>query len=68
MGDVRVGEEGDVGDRVIADEEVVLRKMLFHNFQGGPTAVAFGRKQRGALGCVRAMPQRLPGGCRCFAD
>ena len=40
VGDVRVGEECDVGDGVLADEKIMLAQMCFHDFERGPTAVA----------------------------
>ena len=40
MRNMRVGEEGDVGDAVIVDEKIFLRKVIFHDFQRGPAAVA----------------------------
>lgn len=46
MRDVGVGEEGDVGDGVIADEEVVIRQVSFHHSQRGPAAVAAGGENR----------------------
>jgi hypothetical protein len=39
MGYMRVGEEGDIGDGVITDEEIVFRQMSFHHFERGPAAV-----------------------------
>jgi len=46
VGHVGVGEEGNVGDGVVADEEVVLREMTFHHFQRSPAAVAAGGENR----------------------
>ena len=43
---VRIGEKGDVGDAVIADEEIVLRQVIFHDLECGPAAVALGCEQR----------------------
>ena len=37
--DVRVGEDGDVGDGVVGNEEIVFRQMVFHDFERGPAAV-----------------------------
>ena len=47
MRDMRVGEKGNVGDAVIADEEIILRQMVFHDLQRRPAAVAFRGEQRG---------------------
>src|ERR1041384_874976 len=55
MRNMRVGEEGDVGDAVIADEKIILGQMLFHDFQSGPAAVALGCEQRGFLRRVRSV-------------
>jgi len=43
---MRIGEEGDVGDAVIADEKVVLCQMSFHHFERGPAAVKAGGENR----------------------
>ncbi len=40
--DMSIGEQRDVGDGIVADEEVVLCQMVFHDFECGPAAVAFG--------------------------
>ena len=43
MRDMRVGEECDVGDGVVGDEEIIFSKMVFHDFERRPAAVAPGR-------------------------
>ena len=35
MRDVRISEEGNVGDAVIADEEIGFYQMVFHDLQRG---------------------------------
>ena len=42
MGDVGVGEERDVGDSVVADEEIILTEVFFHDLQCRPAAFAPG--------------------------
>ena len=56
MGDVGIGEEGDVGDGIIVDEEIVLRQMSFHHFECVPTAVA-----KGSTFNVQAFKGKSPG-------
>ena len=46
MRDVRISEEGNVGDAVIADEEISFYQMVFHDLQRGPAAVALGSQER----------------------
>ncbi|HXF74538.1 MAG TPA: hypothetical protein VNN13_00455 [Methylomirabilota bacterium] len=47
MGDAGVGEEGDVGDGVIADEEIVFRRVALRHFERGPAAGALASEQHG---------------------
>jgi hypothetical protein len=55
VGDVCVSEQCDVGDRVVLDEEILLREMLLYDFERGQAAVAFSGERRGALRRIRPM-------------
>ena len=53
VGDVRIGEERDVCDRVIADKEIIFTQVFFHNSKRGPAAVAPSGENCVAFGGVR---------------
>jgi len=40
MRNVRIREEGDIGDAVAANEEIVFCQMFFHYLERGPAPVA----------------------------
>lgn len=61
--DMRVREEGNIGNRVVADKEIIVGQMSLHNFQCRPAAVAPNRKGRGPFRRVRLVLQKKPGGC-----
>ena len=53
MGDMSVSKERDVRDRVIVDEEVVLRQMSFHDSKRGPAAGSAKGKRRDPFRGIR---------------
>jgi hypothetical protein len=52
MGNVRISEKSDVGDSVVADEEIIRCQVVFHQLQRSPTAVAPGRENCSTFGRI----------------
>ena len=49
MRDMRVREQGNVSDGIVADKEIIFGQVCLHDFQRRPTAVALRCEQRGFL-------------------
>src|SRR5262245_6955104 len=62
VGDMRVSEERDVGDGIVADEEMIFRQVGFHDSQRLPTSVASGFDDRCALRRIGLVLQPKAGG------